>query len=175
MIVCLEMALSPNGFIARENGEEDWLSSANWQDFLIRAKQAKNIVMGRETYELVTRLYPDYNFDDVEVDHKLVISKQKDLKLPSGYIHASSPESAMDYVSRLGCDELLLIGGGKLNVSFFEKKLVNQISITLQPYLIGKGRRFIDRGDFECELLLKNIEMLTEGRVRIVYAVGYGN
>ena len=50
MKVILAMAISPNGLIARENGEEDWLPSEGWDEFLIDAKAFKNIVMGRETY-----------------------------------------------------------------------------------------------------------------------------
>lgn len=48
MKVVLDMATSLNGFIARENGDEDWLPAAGWTDFANQAEQHKNIVMGRE-------------------------------------------------------------------------------------------------------------------------------
>ncbi len=69
MNVILDMVISPNGFIARENGDEDWLPSEGWDDFVAEAKQYDNIVMGRETYEQVTEKYKDKNFDDVDVQH----------------------------------------------------------------------------------------------------------
>ncbi len=171
MIVSLEMAMSPNGLIARENGQEDWLSSENWNDFLARARQAGNIVMGRETYELVTKLYEDYNFDNVECRHKVIVSKNKNFEAKTGYTVVNSPEDAIDYVERSGCKELLLIGGGKLNKSFIESNLADKISVTFEPYIIGRGRDFLAGGEYEVKLTTEKVEELSKGRVKITYKV----
>ncbi len=65
MKVVLTMAVSLNGLIAREDGQEDWLPSEGWDDFVNDVAKFKNFVMGRETYELVQNLYPDHNFDGI--------------------------------------------------------------------------------------------------------------
>lgn len=57
MKVILDMTISPNGLIARDDGDEDWLPSEGWDDFISEVKHYDNIVMGRETYEQVTTRY----------------------------------------------------------------------------------------------------------------------
>lgn len=92
MKVILSMVISLNGLVARENGEEDWLPSEGWQEFLDDAKKYNNIVMGRETYELVQKLYKDYNFDSVETEQKVIVTKQSEYKTNDGYVIVHSPK-----------------------------------------------------------------------------------
>ena len=162
--------ISPNGYIARLNGEEDWLSSANWLDFLIEAKEFSNIVMGRETYELVMRLYKDHNFDDVDVKYKVIVTRQ-DFKAPSDYQVVHSPKEAIGFLEREGLETILLVGGGKLNGEFAKAGLINEISLTIEPYMIGEGRQVLAPGNYEFPLNLKKVEKLSGERVRLVYEV----
>lgn len=173
MKVILAMAISPNGLIARENGEEDWLPSEGWSEFLVDAKEFKNIVMGRETYELVQKLYENYNFDNVETDNKVIVTRNMDFQAGEAYTVVHSPEEAIDYLKTKNLELVLLIGGGKLNTEFIKRKLVNEIWLTLTPYIIGKGRPFISPDDFDLPLELIESKELSKGRLRIKYAVNF--
>lgn len=172
MRVILAMAISPNGLIARDNGQEDWLPSEGWDEFLVEAKRFKNIVMGRETYELVTKLYPNYNFDNVEADHKVIVTTQPDFDSPAGYHVVHTPEEAIDFVASNGLDQLLLLGGGKLNTSFIQKHLLDEIWLTITPYILGRGRSFISPAEFDLPLSLIEYKGLSRGRVLVKYRVG---
>lgn len=55
--------------------------------------------MGRETYQVVPRLYDDYNFDIVDVDHKVIVATNNSFQAPEGYAVVHSPEEAIDYLS----------------------------------------------------------------------------
>jgi len=165
------MAISPNGLMAREDGQEDWLPSDNWDDFIVQSKYFGNIVMGRETYELVTKLYPDYNFDNVHIDHKVIVTRNTAFKAPSNYTVALSPEAAMKYIENSGCEEMLLIGGGKLNLEFIKRNLVTHIHLTITPYIIGIGRPFIAAENFDMPLELESSQILSKGRVLLKYKV----
>ncbi|HEY4964709.1 MAG TPA: dihydrofolate reductase family protein [Candidatus Saccharimonadales bacterium] len=169
MNVVLNMGISPNGLIAREDGNEDWLPSDGWDDFLNEAKRFNNIVMGRETYEVVTRLYSNYNFDNVEAKHKIIVTINPDFKAPNGYTIVHSPEEAINYVDKQGLDSLFLIGGGKLNAEFLKRKLVNEIELIITPYIIGKGRPFIFPTDFDLPLELIEYKPLSKGRMLLRY------
>jgi dihydrofolate reductase len=171
MKVILDMVISPNGFIARENGDEDWLPSEGWDDFVTEAKQYDNIVMGRETYEQITAKYKDENFDDVDVAHKLIVTNNQEFRVPSNYTIVHSPEEAIEYLKKQGIKTLFLIGGGQLNASFAKRGLVNQIQLTVTPYIIGKGRPFLAFDDFEFGMTLIQTKRLSLGRVRLVYKV----
>lgn len=171
MQVILDMVISPNGFIARENGDEDWLPHEGWDDFVAEAKQYDNIVMGRETYEQVTEKYEDENFDNVSVKHKLIVTTNNGFQAPKGYTVVHSPQEAVTYLKDAGAETLFLIGGGKLNAAFARAGLVDQIQFTVTPYIIGKGRPVLAYDDFELGLTLLNVKQLSIGRVRLVYKV----
>lgn len=162
------MAISPNGLIAREDGREDWLPSSNWDDFLVDASHFGNIVMGRETYELVTKLYPDYNFDNVDTSYKLIVTRNKDF-VAKGYQVVYSPEEALTFLAQQGVKNVLLIGGGKLNTEFIKRSLVDEIWLTVTPHIIGKGRPFIAPEDFDLPLKFIESKALSDGRIQIKY------
>lgn len=165
------MVISLNGLVARENGEEDWLPSEGWQEFLDDAKKYNNIVMGRETYELVQKLYKDYNFDSVETEQKVIVTKQSEYKTNDGYVIVHSPKESLEYLESKGMKEILLIGGGKLNSEFIKLGLVHELWITITPFILGKGRPFINPEDFDIPLELTSTEVLSKGRVKLKYKV----
>lgn len=86
MKVILFVAMTANGIIARENGEEDFLSDRNWKKFCKLAKSAGCFVVGRGTYEVVKSLYKDYK---------------------AGYIISKSPEDAIKKARLKGHKRLL--------------------------------------------------------------------
>jgi len=164
-------AISLNGMIARENGEEDWLPAEGWDEFIEDVKQFGNIIMGRETYERVTELYPNYNFDSVEAQYKVIVTSQTSYEAPAGYIAVSSPEAAKNLLAKAGIKVGLLIGGGKLNGSFYVRGLVDEVWITINPIILGKGRPFISSEDIEISLRLKEVIQLSKDRVQLRYSV----
>lgn len=99
MKVILYMAISVNGFIARENGDEDFLSHENWKKLCSLTREFGNIIWGRKTYEAVK------NWDNGEHlrglrGQKIIISQNNNLKLPHGYSTASSPREALKKIQK---------------------------------------------------------------------------
>ncbi|MEX1995399.1 MAG: dihydrofolate reductase family protein [Candidatus Saccharimonadales bacterium] len=168
MIVRMANTISSNGYIARLSGEEDWLSSDNWMDFLREAKEFDNFVMGRETYELVMRLYKDHNFDDVDCRYKIIVTSQ-DLKVSDDYKVVHSPQEAIDFLKMQGLEKLLLIGGGKLNSEFARLNLIDEVSLTVAPHILGQGRPVLAEGNYEFSLKLVEVKKLTKDRIRLLY------
>jgi len=172
MKVVLAMSISLNGLVARENGEEDWLPSEGWDEFLMEVKNFDNFVMGRETYELVTRLYPDYNFDKVTASKKVIVTRNKDFTASvSGYDIVHSPEEALSLLEASEMNSALLIGGGKLNSEFLTRGLVDEIWLTVNPFILGGGRPFVAPETFEKELKLQSCEQITKDRLLVKYSV----
>ena len=129
------------------------------------------IVVGRETYETVMKLYKDYNFDSVDCEYKLIVTKQSDYSAKAGYVVVHSPGEAISYLKSKRVSEILLAGGGKLNTSFAEAGLIDELEFILEPYLIGDGRQVLSVGDFESKLELIESEELKGSRVRNKYRV----
>jgi dihydrofolate reductase len=171
MKVILDMAISLNGMIAREDGSEDFLPYEGWVEFVEQAKRHNNIVIGRETYEKVTSLYKDHNFNDVPVEHKVIITRSTEFHSPEGYVVVHSPVEAVDYLKQKGIDIVYLVGGGVLNAEFVKQNLVTDIHLTVSPFILGKGRPFLALDDFESPLTLQESRSLSNGRLRLLYTV----
>ena len=165
------MAISPNGYIARENGDEDWVPIENWDDFLVLATKYNNIVMGRETFEQVTSRYSNFGFTDVTCDHKVIVTGNDDFRAPDGYVLASSPEAALSYIENQGLSKLFLIGGGKINSAFMKRGMVDEIIFIINPYILGKGRPVLAPDNFDLTLKLESSQVLSKDRVRLHYKV----
>ncbi len=171
MEVILSMAVSLNGMVAREDGQEDWLPAAGWDDFLADVHSFGNFIMGRETYELVNQLYPDHNFNDITDSLKVIVTRNKDYKADSGYTVVHSPEEALKIVKDKGCETALLIGGGKINSHFLSQGLVDKVWLTYNPHILGKGRPFISPEDLDISLTLLESKQLSLGRIQAHYKV----
>lgn len=85
----------------------------------------------------------------MDVEHELIATSNPDFMLPNGYAVVHSPDEAIDYLERAGIDTLYLISGGKLNSEFLKRGLVNQIQLTVTPYILGNGCPFLAFGDYE--------------------------
>ncbi len=171
MKVILDMAVSLNGMIAREDGSEDFLPYEGWVEFVEEAKRFNNIVMGRETYEKVTSLYKDHNFNDVPVEHKIIITRKTDYIAPEGYVIVNHPIEAVEYIKNMGLDSLYLVGGGVLNTAFMKQQLVTDVRLTINPFILGRGRPFLQLEDFEAKLTLQEAHSYSNGRMRLSYTV----
>ncbi len=171
MKIHCDMVISPNGYISRLDGTEDWLAEANWDDFLVKAKRFGNIVIGRETYENVMKFYKDYNFDNIDTDHKIIVTRNRDYVCPKGYELAHGPEEAIRFLERKDTATLFLSGGGKLNAEFAQLGLIDELELTVEPYVLGEGRPVFASGDFEFELELVETKALPDGRVKLLYRV----
>lgn len=157
--------------IARANGEEDWLPSEGWDEFVRDVSMFGNFIIGRETYELVKKLYPGYNFDDVDVQYKVIVTTRDNFVQPDGYTVVNSPEEAIRFLEDKGLETGLLVGGGKLNSSFYAKGLVDETWITVNPIILGEGRSFVSNFNFETQLELIDMIKLNKGRVQLKYRV----
>lgn len=164
-------AITVNAIIARENGEEDWQPAEAWTEFVEVEQKFGNFIMGRETYELVTKLYKDHNFDEVDVPYKIIVTTNVHYAAPDGYVVVHSPEKAIEFLQSKGVETGLLVGGGKLNSSFYAKGLVNETWVTVSPFILGQGRPFISRAEFEVKLKLKDVIRLSKDRVQLKYSV----
>jgi len=139
------VATSLDGFIARENGNIDWLIAANtlmpegedcgYREFM---STVDAIVMGRNTFDQIATfdLWPYKS-------KKVIVMSHRALTVPdalAGNLSHSS-DSPISLVERLASEEVrhLYVDGGKTIQSFLNAKLITDITITLIPIILGRG------------------------------------
>ena len=184
------IATSLDGFIARENGDLDWLpggelpeegvdegisgefqetDDGGYSDFI---KDVDTLVMGRGTYEKVLTfgLWPYANLNVMVLSSNLI-------KFPDivGEKVTSSSEIPQEIYSRLSGEgnKKLYIDGGKTIQRFIDAKLINEIIITQIPILIGTGISLFGKTNIDISLELIKSEVIKLGFVQTTYQVKY--
>jgi dihydrofolate reductase len=138
------IATSLDGFIAREDGSLGWLDAANeaipvgedcgYSSFI---STVDTLVMGRGSFDKVL------TFGDWPYSVPVVVLSRSLLKLPSTVPSsvAVSTESPVDLVERLSIEgrRHLYIDGGLTIQSFLRDGLIDDLTITAIPVLLGGG------------------------------------
>ena len=171
MKTILYMAISANGFIATDSGNEDFLSHQNWEMFCELARECGNFIVGRKTYEAVQKWNDGYNFDDLVGVEKIIISQNKDLHLAEGYTLASSPQDALRKLSDKRIETALVTGGAKINSEFAKTKLLDEVRLNVEPVLVGRGMPLFAPQNLEIKMKLLSVKQSESGIVTLKYAV----
>ena len=147
--VSVFIGTSLDGFIARENGDIDWLDDANKQvtlgeDFGFKSflESVDQIIMGRKTFDQVM------NFDNWPYSNtKMIVLTSKNIEIPEKLretvttSNTSSPEQLIKELSDQSINHIY-IDGGIVIQDFLSARLVDEITVTIVPILIGKGKSF---------------------------------
>jgi dihydrofolate reductase len=162
--------MSVNGYIARENREEDFLSEDNYETFVGLANQSGAAVWGRRTHETM-RDYGKEALDKIKNIKKIVISRDDKFKIEEGFDLSKSPKEAIEKLESQGLKEVILTGGSNLNSSFARENLIDEIILNLQAVIVGKGLPVFYPEDFDLNLTLKEIKKISDQIVQLHYIV----
>ena len=175
--VSVYVAISLDGFIAREDGALDWLDKANaivppGQDLGFRAfmDSVDSLIMGRKTYEQVLS-FGQWPYGRTPV----VVLSHNALSFPPGLQEtvSHSSEPLPDLLERLAAEgvEHVYVDGGTTIQGFLARGLVDEITVTVIPVLIGDGIPLF--GPLEQDIRLTHIRTIAYdfGFVQTTYAV----
>jgi dihydrofolate reductase len=163
MKVVLYMAITANGYIAKENNETPW-SDEEWKSFSNIVKKIGNLVIGRKTFEIMNQ---DDEFQQIGNPFTVIISNKEDNN--SNFVN--SPEQAIKLLEEKGFSEILVAGGGILNSSFMQKGLVDEIYLDVEPFLFGKGIKLFADNEFEAKLELLETKQLSKDTIQLHYRI----
>ncbi len=144
-LVSVYVAASLDGFIARKDGNLDWLDEANTRvpagedcGFAAFFNSVDALVMGRNTFEKVRSIgeWPYGDTPVVVLSHSPISSPDP---LPASVRHLSG--SLEQIISQLVDEGLcrLYIDGGATIQQFIAAGVVDEITITTIPILLGQG------------------------------------
>lgn len=171
MRVIIYIAITPNGYIGRGNGNSDFLSGGDYLEYLKMSKKAGNMVLGRLTYEYITS-HKKYRFPFSGTTAFVMTSRGIKNRWPGRVIPIqNSPREAIRLLKRKGFKTLFLAGGAKLLSSFMAEGLVDEIYLTVVPIAIGNGIRLFHEAEFEKRLKLLGIKKFSSGTFRLHYKV----
>jgi dihydrofolate reductase len=162
---------SLDGFIARKDGNIDWLVQfANdeainaYKEFMSRVDA---IVIGRGTFEKVLG-FPSWPYE------KKVFVLSSSIKQVPGVVKdkitllSLKPAELLSYFSGKGFSTLY-VDGGKVIQEFLKEDLIDELIISKAPILIGSGIPLF--GDLDPDLQFKHVrtQVQSNGLVRSYY------
>jgi dihydrofolate reductase len=171
------IATSADGFIAKPDGDIEWLMRPEYHDAaklgLVYSEFISTvdaIVLGRHSYEKVLT-FEEWYYEDMEV----IVLTTRDLKVPENLIGKVRIESGTPHqiVAKLALEgkEHLYIDGGITIQRFLEAKLINELTITVIPILLGSGIPLFANGTMEQPLELIDAKTSVNGTVQKRYKV----
>ena len=155
------IATSLDGFIAREDGSIDWLMEANTRvppgedcGYAAFMSTIDVLIMGRNTYDQVAGFEP-WPYEGRRV--VVLTSREVRFRTGPGIQLEKSSEAPQELLSRLsseGCKHAY-VDGGKVIQSFLSQGLIDRMTITKIPILIGQGRSLFGKmpGDAKLKLI----------------------
>jgi dihydrofolate reductase len=136
------IAVSLDGFIAREDGDIDWLERQPRGDedygYTEFFESIDAIVMGRGTFEKVMS-FPEWPYKQ----KRLIVLSQSLKTLPIEYktkaeVCAGPVQALVNDLSKAG-HRRIYVDGGKTIQSFLSANLITDLIITRIPILLGRG------------------------------------
>src|SRR3990167_1577218 len=107
MKTTLYMAMTVNGYIAKENGDAPW-SDAVWNSYYEIAKQFPCLILGRRTYEIMNEIE---EFEKIGNPFTAVLT-HIDQSAEERFVFVKSPAEAIEVLEGKGFDRVLIGGGG---------------------------------------------------------------
>jgi len=174
--VSVYIATSLDGFIARENGNLDWLPPSGGgeggEDYGYKAfmDTVDVLVMGRNTYEKALT-FGDWPYETKPV----VILSSHSLTIPARIAESVESMSCTpkEVISRLAARgaKHVYVDGGKTIQGFLSAGLVNRLIITRIPVLIGSGVPLFGPLERDIKLLHIQTRQFSNGLVQSEYEV----
>ena len=172
--VILGLAVSLDGYIARENGDVDWLKMEDLQEASSEMSEffasIDTILWGRKTFSKGEEMGGDINMYGKVMNyvfsHTPRPSEIENLKFIS--------ENAAEFVRNLKRQDgknILLMGGGDLAKTFLDEGVIDELIIGIQPVILGKGIPLFPPRERQIELERFDVKMRKSGTVQISYRV----
>jgi len=171
--VIVHIAASVDGYIARPDGDLEWLTSRpapeGFYGMNAFMKTVDTMLIGRTTYEESLKLGAKFE----TTSRTFVFSRQKPpAKIPKGVEFVT--EAIGPFIRRLreqpGKD-IWLMGGGDLIASCLDEKVIDEFVVSVVPVFIGDGIPLVARRHRQVPMTLKSVDRFDDGLVQLHYLV----
>lgn len=172
------IATSLDGFIARKDGDISWLDA--WDDRIPEGEDCGYkalmdtvdvLVMGRHTFEKVLSFNIPWPYEGTPV----VVLSSVMPEIPNdlvGKVSLSSeaPKALCERLSQEGVQHIYIDGGNTIQ-RFLAASLVDELTITIIPILLGEGIPLFGSTETDIQLRSLDAKSFDFGFVQLKYAV----
>jgi dihydrofolate reductase len=169
MYVTLIAVISLDGKLTKANEtDQNWASKEDHEHLTKLIDNNNLLIMGRNTYEIVKS-------KPKEGKLKIVLTsdpkKFSDQHLDGIEFSNENPNQLIKRLESLGYKKVLILGGSKIYGLFLKYDLVDEIELTVEPYIFGSGTPFISIDKLNKKLKLNKVSKLNEnGTILLNYS-----
>jgi dihydrofolate reductase len=147
----LHMAVSLDGFVARDDGVIDWLTPPDGPDLgadrhhanLEMIGQVGLIVIGRGAYEEMVQAWPSSDSPMGRLINRLpkvVFSDSLDtVEWENARLNKAPLEEEIPRLKGEPGQDIVVFGGGRIGHSLIRHRLVDELRLTVHPVALGSG------------------------------------
>ena len=168
------VAVSLDGFIAGPKGDYDWIVMDPAIDFAAMYKEFDTAVMGRKTYEVITKMGGGHGAV-TGMDETVVFSRTlRPATHPGVRITREDPRKVVKALKAKPGKDIWLFGGGILFRYLLKAGLVDSVEVAVIPVLLGDGIPLLPPGG-RTKLALSDLKRLpASGIVALSYSIPGG-
>jgi len=167
--VVLYIAISADGYIAKEDGNLDWLNVVDkpgedygYQDFV---NTVDTVIMGRKTYDKVLSFGIPFPHSGRQC---IVWSQQRTGTDDNVTYYNGNIKNLIEELKSLPGKNIFIDGGAALVQELMRYQLIDRYIISVIPYFTGGGIRLFDGGE-ETKLQLVRCVQFPTGLVQLWY------
>lgn len=168
--ISIYIAMSIDGYIARNDGNLDWLQYGHTGDEDYGFKKFINdidaIVLGRKTYEVVSA-FAEWPYKAKKV---IVLSKSLKTVREEAELFSGHPSDLSRKLHSMGFKHVWVDGGVTVS-KFLEAGLVDDITISIIAMVLGTGIPLFSIMDKEHQCRLISTQSYPSGLVQLKYAL----
>lgn len=167
MEISIIMVMSADGIVVRD--EEDvteWTSSEDQNHLKTILHNYDAIITGRKSFfgRIIDKPY-------IVLSNSQNLNTENDTRYLNGTI-----ETILNYLKENKYNKIALLGGPNTNYMFLKAGVVNDIYLTIEPKMFGKGKHLNISEELNCELILKDlIKLNNNGTLLLHYNIARSN
>jgi dihydrofolate reductase len=175
--IIAQLAVSADGFIARRNGDVDWLNripDTVDHGFTKFYASIDTVLLGRGTYDWAVRYvkkHPGTSVFDTRLPHYVFTRKAPARPLPGVRFTSESVKVVARRLRATPGKNVWMMGGGELIAAFLDAREIDEFDLHVIPVLIGDGIPLIAPRHRDIVLRLLTVKKFADGIVRLHYAV----
>jgi dihydrofolate reductase len=139
MKVSLLAAMSVDGKIAESTNQNstDWTSKSDVRFFVKKSKEIGALIMGLTTYQTIGRPLPGRTI-------YVLCKDPEERENQEGVVYTGGElKDVLVQIAQDGHEQVLVAGGASVYSQFLQAGLVEDLYLTVEPYLFGNGIGFV--------------------------------
>ncbi|HDZ17627.1 hypothetical protein LCGC14_1469510 [marine sediment metagenome] len=166
--IILYIATSLDNFIAKKDGNVDWLFHDKDYGYNNFYESIDTTLMGNNTYKQVSGLG---EFPYKEKCNYVFTRSRNINRAPFVKFFNENVKSFVEELKNQSGKNIWLIGGSEINSYFFENHLVDELIISIHPIILGSGIPLLSKNEVVITLELMATNTYDTGLTQLHYLV----